>query len=51
LTHPAVRSADAYHATGDYQLTLRFDLLRADAGVYDEAARLNWLCVLPGRGW
>jgi hypothetical protein len=51
LTHPAVRSADTYHATGDYQLTLRFDLLRQDAGVYDEAARLNWLLVVPGRGW
>jgi hypothetical protein len=51
LTHPAVKSTDDPHPTGDYELALRFDLLRQDAGVYDEAARLNWLLVVPGRGW
>jgi hypothetical protein len=51
LSHPAVRSTDTYHATGDYLLSLRFDLLELDTGTFDAGARLNWVLVTPGRGW
>jgi hypothetical protein len=51
LSHPAVRTTDTYHATGDYLLSLRWDLLELDTGTFDAGARLNWVLVTPGRGW
>jgi hypothetical protein len=50
LTHPALRSSDTAHTTGDYELTLRLEVMDKDSGVYDAEARLAWLLVLPGRG-
>jgi hypothetical protein len=52
LTHPKLRPSDPMHATADYQVVLRWELLTPDLlTAVDLFARVNWCLGLPSRGF
>ncbi len=50
LTYPPARSSETYHATGDYEVRLRFQMRNAD-GDCDSLASLLWLCCYNAPGY